>query len=153
VGNTRLIGLDNKRRRQDEMFDFKEQRDKAFWERVGEVGMSAFFEIGARRVTHVRLKGSVLKESNEDSVEVDQDRKWIEATRTLPPKGNRVAAQLLGFKLRFYASPARELNDILPVNLISLAALLIKIGFISSATSTHTFGRLTKRWKRSRKRR
>lgn len=115
----------------DEMFDFKEQRDKAFWERVGEVGMSAFFEIGARRVTHVRLKGSVLKESNEDSVEVDQDRKWIEATRTLPPKGNRVAAQLLGFKLRFYASPARELNDILPVNLIYLAALLIKIGFIS----------------------
>ncbi|KAI9876204.1 MAG: THO complex subunit 2, partial [Pleopsidium flavum] len=115
----------------DEMFDYKEQRDKAFWERVREVGMSAFFEIGAGRVTQDASKEAALNQGHEDSAELDQHRKWIEATGTLPPIGNRVAAQLLGFKLRFYASSARELNDILPVNLIYLAALLIKIGFIS----------------------
>ncbi|KAK5005121.1 THO2 plays a role in transcriptional elongation, partial [Cryomyces antarcticus] len=38
---------------------------------------------------------------------------------------------LLGFKLRFYASPARDASDTLPDNLIYLAALLIKVGFIS----------------------
>ncbi|CAK42982.1 uncharacterized protein An17g00540, partial [Aspergillus niger] len=58
-------------------------------------------------------------------------RKWIEETGTLPPKGSRVAAQLLGFKLRFYSSRARAKSDVLPDNLIYLAALLIKVGFIS----------------------
>lgn len=115
----------------DEMLELKEQRDRMFWERVREVGMNAFYEIGARRVIDAGSKETVLNGSNEDSAERDQDRMWIEVTGTLPPKGNRVAAQLLGFKLRFYASPAREPNDVLPVNLIYLAALLIKIGFIS----------------------
>lgn len=49
----------------------------------------------------------------------------------MPPTGNGVAAQLLGFKLRFYASDARDASDVLPENLIYLGALLIKIGFIS----------------------
>ena len=65
-------------------------------------------------------------------VESDEAKAWIEQTGTNPPSGNRDAAQLLGFKLRFYSSsPARDENDVLPDNLIYLSALLIKIGFIS----------------------
>lgn len=48
-----------------------------------------------------------------------------------PAGGSKVAAQILGFKLRFYSSKARDAQDELPNNLIHLAALLIKIGFIS----------------------
>ena len=108
----------------------KLDRDEAFWERSREVGMTAFFELGGRRADESALNAAA--EGNpEDPSRDDEDRKWIEITRTLPPLGNKVAAQVLGFKLRFYSSSARDSADILPVNLIYLAALLIKIGFIS----------------------
>lgn len=115
----------------EEFSDLKEQRDKVFWDNVRELGTKAFFQIGARSMPDSELKGGLLNDTEQPSPELDEARKWIEAAGSLPPKGNRVAAQLLGFKLRFYASSAREMNDILPVNLIYLAALLIKIGFIS----------------------
>ncbi|KAI9709610.1 MAG: hypothetical protein M1812_007658 [Candelaria pacifica] len=57
---------------------------------------------------------------------------WPQASNdTSSSRGNATAAQLLGFKLRFYTSSARNEHDTLPINLIYLAALLIKIGFIS----------------------
>ncbi|KAL2854631.1 transcription factor/nuclear export subunit protein 2-domain-containing protein [Aspergillus pseudodeflectus] len=105
------------------------QRDREFWDRVREVGIRAFFEIGRKPVSEAELK-QLLPETNLTPEEADT-RKWIEETGTLPPKGSRVAAQLLGFKLRFYSSPARASSDVLPDNLIYLAALLIKVGFIS----------------------
>lgn len=104
-----------------------ERRDSAFWDRVREVGLQAFFEIGRTRVTDADKENEADEPINND----DETRKWIEQTGTFPPKGNRVAAQLLGFKLRFYASGKRDATDVLPDNLIFLAALLIKIGFIS----------------------
>ncbi|KAF5860337.1 THO complex subunit 2 [Aspergillus alliaceus] len=107
-----------------------EHRDKEFWKRVKEIGIRAFFEIGRKPVSEEDLK-RMIPESNSLSEEEAETRKWIEATGTLPPKGNRVAAQLLGFKLRFYSSRARNKSDILPDNLIYLAALLIKVGFMS----------------------
>lgn len=60
-----------------------------------------------------------------------EDLVWITTAHTFPPPGNATAAQVLGFKFRFYASDMRSAADekILP-NLFSLAALLIKIGFI-----------------------
>jgi THO complex subunit 2 len=106
------------------------QRDRQFWDRVKEVGIRAFFEIGRRPVSEEELK-QILPETNNLSEEELETRKWIAETGTLPPKGNRVAAQLLGFKLRFYSSRARSKSDVLPDNLIYLAALLIKVGFIS----------------------
>lgn len=106
------------------------QRDKDFWVRVNEIGIRAFFEIGRKPVTEEEKK-QILPESNSLSEEEIETRKWIEETGTLPPKGSRVAAQLLGFKLRFYSSRARSKSDILPDNLIYLAALLIKVGFLS----------------------
>ncbi|KAI9746741.1 MAG: THO complex subunit 2 [Claussenomyces sp. TS43310] len=109
----------------------RKERDQAFWHRAREIGVDAFFELGGRRAADDDEKASFLSKAGDDDVEVDADRQWIEATGTLPPSGNRVAAQLLGFKLRFYASEAREKDDVLPANLIYLAALLIKVGFIS----------------------
>lgn len=106
------------------------ERDQAFWARAKEVGMAAFFEIGGRRTEDSALK-SAINTSSTDSSQDEEDRKWIEITKTLPPPGNRVAAQVLGFKLRFYSSTARDPVDVLPVNLIYLSALLIKVGFIS----------------------
>ena len=111
----------------------KEQRsvrDTAFWEQAREVGLDAFFELGGRQVADAESKKHILHGRDGDA-ELDADRQWIEGTGTFPPCGNRVAAQLLGFKLRFYASPARDNDDVLPANLIYLTALLIKIGFIS----------------------
>ncbi|KAK7547173.1 tho2 protein [Phyllosticta citricarpa] len=102
----------------------REERDRVFWSRLKEVGFEAFFELGARRITSGERKP-------EDITEAEFNREWIAHTKTLPPAGNRVAAQLLGFKLRFYASSARDPHDVLPDNLIFLAALLIKVGFIS----------------------
>lgn len=109
----------------------KIDRDKAFWQRSKEVGMGAYFEIGNRRAEGSALAAAAANSSSKDSSQDDEDRKWIEITNTLPPPGNQVAAQVLGFKLRFYSSTARDPNDVLPVNLIYLAALLIKVGFIS----------------------
>ncbi|KAI9652269.1 MAG: THO complex subunit 2 [Trizodia sp. TS-e1964] len=105
----------------------KEQRDLQFWDRARAIGVKAFFEIGARSASHSDSTGQV---SIDEPQEIE-DRRWIEETGCFPPQGSHVAAQLLGFKLRFYASTARDASDVLPLNLIYLAALLIKIGFIS----------------------
>ena len=115
----------------DDLLNERNERDRLFWERVRGVGMSAFFEIGGRRVGHIPLDAVTDSSTGQEPADLDEDRKWIEGTGTLPPPGNKVAAQVLGFKLRFYSSSARDSSDILPVNLIYLAALLIKIGFIS----------------------
>ncbi|KAB2569216.1 THO complex subunit 2, partial [Lasiodiplodia theobromae] len=132
-----------------EIAELCEERDRKFWQRVREVGLEAFFELGGRRIT----KGEITLESGEsvaerlekiekergmrdgskpeDMTEAVFNKEWMAVTKTLPPPGNRVAAQLLGFKLRFYASSARDPEDRFPENLVFLAALLIKIGFIS----------------------
>lgn len=115
----------------DELAKAREARDRFFWVRVREIGMGAYFEIGGRRAEKEALKEAMLNCSTSNSSKLDEDREWIDATGTLPPPGNNVAAQVLGFKLRFYSSPARDPFDILPLNLIYLAALLIKVGFIS----------------------
>ena len=95
-------------------------RDQQFWNRAREIGLMAYFELGRGIQT-----GSQLTDN-------DMEQEWTQRTGTSSPSGNRDAAQLLGFKLRFYSSSkARDENDILPDNLIYLAALLIKIGFIS----------------------
>jgi THO complex subunit 2 len=107
-----------------------EERDRHFWDRVREIGLRAFFEIGRKPISNEEKQRN-LSEMNGSSFEEDVTRSWLEETGTLPPKGNRVAAQLLGFKLRFYSSSARTKADVLPDNLIYLAALLIKVGFIS----------------------
>lgn len=122
----------------------KKQRDTAFWVRAREVGMDAFFELGGRRILgdHDLNEEIDAASKAENTIKTDtaakakevrarETRKWIQSTRTLPPPGNPVAAQLLGFKLRFYASQGRDVDDTLPQNLIYLTALLIKIGFIS----------------------
>jgi THO complex subunit 2 len=107
-------------------------RDTLFWTRAREVGLDAFFELGGRQVVDAESKDRIFNSKGHEDAELDADRQWIEETGTFPPSGNRVAAQLLGFKLRFYASAARDnKDDILPPNLIYLTALLIKIGFIS----------------------
>ena len=106
------------------------ERDRAFWERTREIGLAAFFEIGGRRSTESTLSAAI-NDCSGDLFQENEDRKWIEITKTLPPPGNKVAAQVLGFKLRFYSSSARDPADVLPINLIYLAALLIKVGFIS----------------------
>lgn len=108
----------------------KVKRDRAFWERNREIGMPAYFELGGRRADESALLAA-MNGSAAESPQTVEDRKWTEITKTLPPPGNKVAAQVLGFKLRFYSSSARDSADVLPVNLIYLAALLIKIGFIS----------------------
>ncbi|KAH8667373.1 transcription factor/nuclear export subunit protein 2-domain-containing protein [Tricladium varicosporioides] len=106
-------------------------RDRDFWGRAREVGLDAFFELGGRQVVDAETKARIFNSKSDSDAELDADRKWIEGTGTFPPSGNRVAAQLLGFKLRFYGSPSRDKDDVLPANLIYLTALLIKIGFIS----------------------
>ncbi|PBP16416.1 THO complex subunit 2 [Diplocarpon rosae] len=106
-------------------------RDILFWERAREVGLDAFFELGGRHLLDDETRKRILDSKGTGDKDLDGDHEWIEQTGTLPPSGNRVAAQLLGFKLRFYASAARDDDDVLPPNLIYLTALLIKIGFIS----------------------
>ncbi|RDL36173.1 Uncharacterized protein BP5553_06785 [Venustampulla echinocandica] len=106
-------------------------RDRVFWTRAREIGLDAFYELGGRRRVDAETKARILSNKGTYDTEQDADRQWIEETGTLPPSGNRVAAQLLGFKLRFYLSPARDEHDLFPKNLIWLTALLIKIGFIS----------------------
>ncbi|KAH7159816.1 transcription factor/nuclear export subunit protein 2-domain-containing protein [Dactylonectria estremocensis] len=112
----------------------KRVRDTAFWERAREIHLGAFFELGGRQVADSDSRQLTITNGaeGEDAV-AELERRWVEETKTLPPPGNRTAAQLLGFKLRFYNSDAREESDVLPANLLYLAALLIKIGFISLA--------------------
>ncbi|KAF2484568.1 transcription factor/nuclear export subunit protein 2-domain-containing protein [Neohortaea acidophila] len=122
----------------------KDARDLLFWDRVKDVGIDAFFELGMRSITNLEdvlpfLNTEVSPEYDARGKEINADRrkrinenrKFMAETGTLPPPGNSDAAQLLGFKLRFYASSARNAQDTLPENLVFLAALLIKIGFIS----------------------
>jgi THO complex subunit 2 len=124
----------------EEQAQLREQRDVKFWQRVGELGerkgIEAFFELGARRITaNNRQPDHTMPAEGQPLSKQQAARKWadewIEQTGTLPPPSNDIAAQLLGFKLRFYASDARDAHDFLPDNLMYLAALLIKIGFIS----------------------
>ena len=109
------------------------ERDRAFWQRAKQIGMPAFFELGDRYVDEKELDAAVAAYTTTQSPQSDEEKRWIQTTKTLPPQGNKVAAQILGFKLRFYASSARDsaASDDLPSNLIYLAALLIKIGFVS----------------------
>ena len=125
--SARPIGEEEK----EEISKARDERDKLFWERTKEIGMAAFFEIGGRRAEAEQLDAVVANKTVADSSQSNEDQKWVELTKTLPPPGNKVAAQVLGFKLRFYSSSARDPTDVLPVNLIYLAALLIKVGFIS----------------------
>ncbi|KAF9694912.1 hypothetical protein EKO04_007048 [Ascochyta lentis] len=131
---------------EDEKFQqlqLRERRDRKFWDRVGELessragkGIEAFFELGARRITannrprdeKIHAEGATLSDQQAARKWADD---WMSQTGTLPPSGNDTAAQLLGFKLQFYASDARDASDFLPDNLIHMAALLIKVGFIS----------------------
>ncbi|KAL6852133.1 transcription factor/nuclear export subunit protein 2 domain-containing protein [Trichoderma novae-zelandiae] len=106
-------------------------RDIAFWARAREVHLAAYFELGGREVSNLAAYRSKLTNGNSGDAAADFEQQWIEVTKTLPPPGNKVAAQLLGFKLLFYYSDLRDPTDVLPANLLYLAALLIKIGFIS----------------------
>ncbi|KAI4728208.1 hypothetical protein E4T49_04103 [Aureobasidium sp. EXF-10728] len=124
----------------------KETRDVDFWQQVRKVGMDAFFEIGALRITNLDAPAVADLLNTEVKPELDgrgremnmirrlrtnNARKWMRETGCVVPPGNSDAAQLLGFKLAFYSSAARDKHDVLPDNLIYLAAFLIKIGFIS----------------------
>jgi THO complex subunit 2 len=142
------LGLEAEEHRQrterEEFAVLKEARDVRFWERVRQVGMDAFYELGARKIVDLEAAIPLLKSEIEPEYDarrkeinadrrkrINENRKFMRETGLLPPPGNSDAAQLLGFKLRFYASDARDAQDTLPDNLIFLAALLIKIGFIS----------------------
>ncbi|KAI8633379.1 hypothetical protein F5Y19DRAFT_471653 [Xylariaceae sp. FL1651] len=111
-----------------EFEDQARQRDIAFWDRAREIHLDAFFELAGRRIEEQELQRLV-----DTMAESDPKLEWMRTTKTLPPCGNRVAAQLLGFKFRFYTSDARDKGETLPANLYYLAAFLIKIGFISLA--------------------
>ena len=109
-----------------------EERDRLFWTRARAVGLQAFYELGRQRVVDEERAQARSTTIGLTAGGVDELRNWVERTGTLPPHGNRDAAQLLGFKLRFYSSSeARTESDVLPDNLIYLSALLIKVGFIS----------------------
>lgn len=124
----------------EEQLRLRESRDRKFWQRVGELGdragVQAFFELGGRRIiANNRQPDQTLPPEGAPLSKQQAARKWadewMEQTKTLPPSGNDIAAQLLGFKLRFYASDVRDASDVLPENLMYLIALLVKIGFIS----------------------
>ncbi|KAK7927127.1 THO complex subunit 2 [Apiospora marii] len=106
------------------------QRDTAFWDRAREAHLDAFFELGGRRATDADIE-SFLNTAPSSRAKTEFELEWIKATKTLPPSGNQTAAQLFGFKLRFYTSQARDKDEIIPANLFYLAAYLIKVGFFS----------------------
>ena len=108
-------------------------RDIIFWERAREVQLAAFFELGGRQLPSSEKENGLTNGHNNTEEQTSAEQQWKEVTKTLPPSGNRVAANLLGFKLLFYYSKLRDSSDVLPANLLYLAALLIKIGFISFA--------------------
>ncbi|KAF2434787.1 hypothetical protein EJ08DRAFT_693286 [Tothia fuscella] len=135
-------GSDTTPEQKEQFAMYRQERDIQFWDRVREIGSEAFFELGGRRAIAI---SDMLEDESGDTelIEVlgdkgekkkdrlENDQGWTRKTKTFPPRGNSTAAQLLGFKLRFYAGQARDANDTLPENLIWVAALLIKIGFIS----------------------
>lgn len=108
-------------------------RDIAFWDRAREVHLAAYFELGGREIASSDARPLTITngESDDDNAAAQLEKQWIQETNTLPPPGNRVAAQLLGFKMLFYYSSYREPSDVLPANLLYLVAVLIKVGFIS----------------------
>ncbi|KAI0111874.1 transcription factor/nuclear export subunit protein 2-domain-containing protein [Daldinia grandis] len=106
------------------------QRDLTFWDRAREIHLDAFFELGGRRVEDID-QYDLTKTASGPNANSDSSFDWIKTTKTLPPCGNKIAAQLLGFKFRFYASDARAKLEALPANLYYLAAFFIKVGFIS----------------------
>ncbi|KAG5959437.1 hypothetical protein E4U58_005006 [Claviceps cyperi] len=106
-------------------------RDILFWDRARNVHLSAFFELGGRKISAADVEHVSLAKNDQGDDNVDLEQQWMKETKTLPPPGNRVAAQLLGFKLLYYNSELRDKADVLPANLLYLAALLIKVGFIS----------------------
>ncbi|KAK7704838.1 THO2 plays a role in transcriptional elongation [Diaporthe eres] len=115
----------------------RRQRDVRFWDRAREAHLDAYFELGGRQVEEAELNRlqAVLDANTEsdDAISLlDPMAQWMVTTKTFPPQGNRVAAQLLGFKLRFYESTAAG-EEVVPANLFFMTALLIKIGFISLA--------------------
>ena len=107
----------------------KRERDVLFWDRARQAHIDAYFELGGRQLADDERQ--LLDILGDDEISTDMERLWMKTTKTLPPQGNKTAAQLLGFKLRFYASEARDEDDVLPANLLYLAALLIKVGFVS----------------------
>ena len=110
----------------------KQERDEHFWEAVKNSGIKPFFALGRRAVVDEQTMEAFDSAADDPLDAYRQNlRNWIQSTGTLPPTGNYVAAQLLGFKLRFYGSNARDKSDIEPPSLSYLAAMLIKIGFIS----------------------
>ena len=142
--NTSYTGLETLPEDAERIASLRHGRDLLFWDRVREVGTQAFFELGGRRAMSKEEAASFLDALRNQEIEYDADEKtkekrkreeeadlWATRTNTFPPQGNSIAAQILGFKLRFYASEARNTSDRLSINLIWLAALLIKIGFIS----------------------
>ena len=125
MGTSWFKWLDNNdRRMRRRTWRQREERDRTFWNRAREIGLDAFFELGGRHAVDEETKKSILAGRAATDTRLDGDLQWIEATGTVPPSGNRVAAQLLGFKLRFYASEAREKDDVLPANLMYLAVTL-----------------------------
>ncbi|OAR02128.1 hypothetical protein LLEC1_04904 [Akanthomyces lecanii] len=119
---------------QDEMAnaEVKQLRDIEFWNRARQIHLAAFFELGGRQAPEQAIQtASITNGENNHDGPLNLEQQWMHETNTLPPPGNRVAAQLLGFKLRFYNSELRVAGDVLPANLLYLAALLVKVGFIS----------------------
>ena len=111
----------------DEVDQTIQFRDEKFWVHAKQQGLSAFYQLGKVAASQQQMEQAAKSDDPEDITS-----QWIRETSTIPPSGNRDAAQLLGFKLRFYSSSvARNEHDLLPDNLIFLSALLIKIGFIS----------------------
>ncbi|RMZ78642.1 hypothetical protein DV738_g3715, partial [Chaetothyriales sp. CBS 135597] len=107
----------------DDLLEERRERDAKFWDSARSDGLKAFCRLG--------LHDAAVSPTS-PPLQDHFARTWIERTGLEPPSGNRDAAQLLGFKLRFYSSsPARDESDVLPDNLIYLSALLIKIGFIA----------------------
>lgn len=122
LGGRRILGGEDKA--QQALLKAKQAREEE--EKVEDQDL-AEAENDAKKKQLVRAK----EEKDKEYQKTVEDLVWITTTHTFPAPGNRTAAQIFGFKLRFYASDVRAKADILPDNLISLAALLIKIGFIS----------------------